>query len=392
MTADVHSGAGGAGPDGGVGGDGTRGATTETRLARAGLARITEPGDEVVGRWLAELGPVATWRAVLAGRRLPGATTERWAGLRLRAEQVDPAADLAAIGRLGGRLVCPEDREWPSQLDDLGVARPVGLWVRGRCSLRFVALRSVALVGSRACTDYGAHMASQLAADLAERGWTVVSGAAYGVDGAAHRGALAVGGSTVAVLACGVDVSYPARHGELLRRIADSGLLVAELPPGAHPTRSRFVQRNRVIAALTRGTVVVEAARRSGALITARRAERLGRHVMAVPGPVTSGLSAGAHRLIRDQATLVGSAGEIIELTGAMGEVAEEPRGPVLPRDLLAPQTARVLDALPAVGACDAQELARSACTSPEQATARLHELSSLGFVERVGDRWQLCR
>jgi DNA processing protein len=268
----------------------------------------------------------------------------------------------------------------------------VGLWVRGPCSLRFVALRSVALVGARACTEYGAHVAAELGTALAERGWTVVSGAAYGIDGAAHRGALAVGGATIAVLACGVDVSYPAGHRELLGRIAECGLLVAELAPGDHPTRARFVQRNRVIAALTRGTVVVEAARRSGALITARHAGRLGRHLMAVPGPVTSGLSAGAHRLIREEATLVGSAGEIVELVGEMGDLAEQERGPVVARDLLAPQTARVLDALPAVGAADAEELARGACTSPEAATARLHELSSLGFVERVGDRWQLCR
>ncbi|MGP4112415.1 DNA-processing protein DprA [Streptomyces sp. 4N509B] len=365
----------------------------ETRRARAALARIVEPGDERAGRWLEELGPVAVWRAVReGGQPLAGASAHRWAGMRLRAERTDPDRDLAAIARLGGRFVCPGDGEWPRQLDDLGASRPIGLWVRGPCSLRLVALRSVALVGARACTDYGAHVAAELGGALAERGWTVVSGAAYGVDGAAHRGALAVGGATVAVLACGVDVDYPAGHGELLRRIAADGLLVAELPPGAHPARSRFVQRNRVIAALTRGTVVVEAARRSGSLITARHAERLGRHLMAVPGPVTSGLSAGAHRLIREHATLVSDASEIVELTGAMGEVAEEPARPVVPRDLLAREAAQVLDALPAVGARDAEELARGACSSPEAVTARLHELSSLGFVERVGDRWQLCR
>jgi DNA processing protein len=368
------------------------GSDAESRVARAALARVAEPGDELVGRWLAELGPAETWRALQEDRRLAGASDERWAGLRLRAERASPERDLEVIARLGGRFVCPGDREWPSQLDDLGVARPVGLWLRGPCSLRFVALRSVALVGARACTDYGAHVAGELGTTLAERGWTVVSGAAYGIDGAAHRGALAVGGATIAVLACGVDVSYPARHQELLRRIAESGLVVAELPPGDHPTRARFVQRNRVIAALTRGTVVVEAARRSGALITARHADRLGRHLMAVPGPVTSGLSAGAHRLIREQATLVGSAGEVIELTGEIGELAQEAAGPSVPRDLLAPQAARVLDALPAAGAAGAEEVARGACASREAATARLCELRSLGFVERVGDQWQLRR
>jgi DNA processing protein len=363
----------------------------EGRLARAALARVAEPGDELVGRWADEIGPEETWRALREDRTLAGATPERWAGLRLRAERAAPERDLSVIAGLGGRFVCPGDREWPSQLDDLGWSRPIGLWVRGPCSLRFVALRSVALVGSRACSEYGAHVAAELGTALAERGWTVVSGAAYGVDGAAHRGALAVGGATVAVLACGVDVSYPAAHRELLGRIAESGLLVAELAPGDHPTRARFVQRNRVIAALTRGTVVVEAARRSGALITARQARRLGRHLMAVPGPVTSGLSDGAHRLIREDATLVCGVGDVIELVGEMGELARQERGPVVSRDLLAPQAARVLDAVPAVGAADAEDLARGACTSREAAIARLHELSSLGFVERVGDRWQLC-
>ncbi|MGK5530265.1 DNA-processing protein DprA [Streptomyces sp. URMC 129] len=365
----------------------------EARLARAALARVAEPGDERVGRWLARLGPVETWRALReGGPPLDGVSADRWAGLRLRARRAEPGRDLERIARLGGRFVCPGDREWPRQLDDLGAARPVGLWVRGACSLRFVSLRSVALVGARACTDYGAHVAAELATALAGRGWTVVSGAAYGVDGAAHRGALAVGGSTVAVLACGVDVPYPAAHGELLRNIAESGLLLAELPPGERPTRARFVQRNRVIAALTRGTVVVEAARRSGSLITARQAGRLGRHLMAVPGPVTSGLSAGTHRLIREEATLVGDAADVIELVGDMGELSPDPDGPAVPRDLLAPPTGEVLDALPAEGAVAVEDVARGACTSPAAALARLRELSSLGFVERVGDLWQLSR
>nr|WP_304364657.1 DNA-processing protein DprA [Streptomyces marincola] len=363
------------------------------RLARAALARVTEPGDERVGQWLTEVGPVRAWEALREGGQPPARTgAERWAGMRLRAAHTRPAADLERIAALGGRFLCPGDREWPSQLDDLGPGRPIGLWVRGPCSLRFVALRSVALVGSRACTDYGAYVAGDLATALAERGWTVVSGAAHGVDGAAHRGALAVGGSTVAVLACGVDVGYPAAHRELIDRIARSGLLVAELAPGAQPTRGRFVQRNRVIAALTRGTVVVEAAGRSGSLITARHARRLGRHLMAVPGPVTSGLSAGAHRLIRGEATLVRDAADIVELAGDMGELASEDTGPAVPRDLLAPPTGLVLDALPATRPATVEQVAASACTSPEAAEARLKELHSLGFVERVAERWQLCR
>ncbi|RKN38778.1 DNA-processing protein DprA [Streptomyces hoynatensis] len=362
------------------------------RLARAALTRIAEPGDETVGRWVAELGPAEVWEAVCEDRRLPAASADRWAGLRLRAARAAPERDLRVIARLGGRFLCPGDREWPTQLDALGAARPLGLWVRGACSLRFVALRSVALVGARACTDYGTHVACECAGALAERGWTVVSGAAYGIDAAAHRGALAAGGPTVAVLACGVDVDYPAAHQELLRAIAECGLVLAELPPGEHPTRGRFVQRNRVIAALTRGTVVVEAARRSGSLNTARHARRLGRHLMAVPGPVTSGLSAGTLRLLREDAVPVGDAAQIVELVGDIGELAEEKEAAVVPRDLLAPQAGLVLDALPVSRPTEAAEVARRACTSERAALARLRELSTLGFVERVGDRWQLRR
>ncbi|NGO71420.1 DNA-processing protein DprA [Streptomyces boncukensis] len=363
------------------------------RLARAALARVTDPGDETVGRWLGEYGPCAVVAALSRdGPRLPGVSEQRWAGLRLRAAESRPAADLDRVRELGGRFVCPGDPEWPRQLDDLGPARPFGLWVRGTPSLRYWALRSVAVVGARACTDYGAHVASLLGAGLAERGWTVVSGAAFGVDGAAHRGALAVCGPTVGVLACGVDVAYPPRHRELIGRLGERGLVVAELPPGDHPTRSRFVLRNRVIAALTRGTVVIEAALRSGSLGTARHALRLGRHTMGVPGPVTSGLSAGVHELLRGEATVVTEAAEVIELVGDMGELAPARRGPTVARDLLSGETARVLEALPAREAAHVPQLARRAGTAPAVVLAHLHELRALGFVERAGDGWQLTR
>jgi DNA processing protein len=220
----------------------------------------------------------------------------------------------------------------------------------------------------------------------------VVSGGAYGVDGAAHRGALGAGGATVAVLACGVDRPYPRGHTELIARIAEQGLVVGELPPGEHPTPSRFVLRNRVIAALTRGTVVVEAAHRSGSLVTARAAQRLGRHTMGVPGPATSALSAGVHELLRAEAQLVTDASEVIELVGDMGQLAPERRGPVLPRDLLAPATRRVLAALPARKAAAPTEIALGAQTTEDDAVARLYELRALGFVERTGDDWKLTR
>lgn len=362
-------------------------------LARVFLARVVEPGDEVAGRWMRELGVVEVARRLRdGGPQLVGVTDKRWGGLCARAGRAEPERDLEAAAGAGVRFVGPGDIEWPGQLDDLGDARPTGLWVRGRPSLRIWALRSVAVVGARACTEYGAHMAATLAAGLAEHGWVVVSGGAYGVDGAAHRGALGAGGATVAVLACGVDRPYPRGHTQLITRIAEQGLVVGELPPGDHPTPSRFILRNRVIAALTRGTVVVEAAYRSGSLVTARAAQRLGRHTMGVPGPATSGLSAGVHELLRGGAALVTDPAEVVELVGDMGELAPDRRGPVLPRDLLEPAARRVLAALPGNGAAAPYEIARGAQTTEDDVIARLYELRSLGYVERHGDGWKLTR
>ncbi|GHA47330.1 DNA-processing protein DprA [Streptomyces purpurascens] len=362
-------------------------------LARVFLTRVLEPGDEVGGRWVREFGVREVARRLAeGGPPLPGVGGKRWTGLLARAETARPHEDLAVARDAGVRFVCPGRPEWPGQLDDLGDARPLGLWVRGRAGLRMWALKSVAVVGARACTEYGAHMAATLAAGLAEQGWVVVSGGAYGVDGAAHRGALGAGGATVAVLACGVDRPYPRGHTQLIGRIAEQGLVIGELPPGDHPTPSRFILRNRVIAALTRGTVVVEAAHRSGSLVTARAAQRLGRHTMGVPGPATSGLSAGVHELLRGEAALVTDAADVVELVGDIGELAPDRRGPVLPRDLLEPATRQVLAALPGGRPARPDEIARRAQTAQEDAIARLYELRALGYVERHGDAWKLTR
>ncbi|MGW2747703.1 DNA-processing protein DprA [Streptomyces sp. NPDC001450] len=362
-------------------------------LDRVFLARVIEPGDEVGGRWLREFGAGEVVRRLRdGGEPLPGVSGTRWGGLVGRARRAEPERDLQVARAAGVRFVCPGDVEWPGQLDDLGDGRPTGLWVRGRAGLRMWALRSVAVVGARACTEYGAHVAATLASGLAERGWVVVSGGAYGIDGAAHRGTLAAGGATVAVLACGVDRPYPRGHTALINRIAEQGLVVGELPPGDHPTPSRFILRNRVIAALTRGTVVVEAACRSGSLVTARAAARLGRFTMGVPGPVTSGLSAGVHELLRGEGVLVTDAADVVELVGDIGELAPPRRGPVLPRDLLEPAARAVLAALPGSRAAPVGEIACGARTTPDDAIARLYELRALGYVERHGDGWKLTR
>jgi DNA processing protein len=314
----------------------------------------------------------------------------RW---RTRLAGIDPPRVLDACAATGGRFVIPGDAEWPTQLDDLAAARPYGLWLRGNGNLRFACLRSAALVGSRAATDYGMHVAVEIAGDLAERGWTVVSGGAFGVDARAHRGALAEHGRTIAVLACGTDVAYPASHTGLFEEITETGVIVSEWPPGARPYRGRFLVRNRVIAALTRGTVVVEAAPRSGALSTARHARDLSRHVMAVPGPITSETSRGCHRILREwNAICVTSADEVIEQIGLIGDdLATPQRPPVLPRDRLDPDTLRVLDAIPAraPGAGPATVAAESGIEL-DTTIACLGHLAAGGFIEHTPTGWHL--
>ncbi|WP_405132919.1 DNA-processing protein DprA [Nocardia sp. NBC_01388] len=217
------------------------------------------------------------------------------------------ARDLDMMERVGGRLVTPEDEEWPPLLgclpscsDNAGDVPPVALWVRGNRSLREITDRAIAVIGARASTEYGNHVAAQIAGDLAGSGWTVVAGAAFGIDAAAHRAAMAVGGVTVAVMPCGLDRPYPTAHGRLLDSIADNGLVLTEYPPGATVRRESFLDRNRLVAALSQATVAVEAGRRSGTASTLRWAGRFGRSVFAVPGPVTSAASAGCHRFIAE--------------------------------------------------------------------------------------------
>jgi DNA processing protein len=376
----------------------------DERLARATLCAIAEPGNALLGRLVARLGPYGALDVVRTGRTPDGLVTGEQAGERLaehvvswriRLSAADPEADLVVCEKLGGRLVCPGDAEWPSQLDDLGDTRPHALWLRGPGDLRYGCLRSVAMVGARAASSYGTRIAADLAAELAERGWTIVSGGAMGVDAAAHRGALAVGGDTVAVFANGVDNPYPVCNDGLFAEMIKCGLLVSESTPGTDPNRLRFLVRNRVIAALTRGTVVVEAAARSGALSTAKHARKLGRVVMAVPGPVTSLTSVGCHKLIRDTppARCVTSAAEIIEEVGHIGvDLAPEQRGPVLPHDDLDPTTRTVLEALPARGSAGPAQIAVKAGIDLATTRSRLGILAAAGFIERSDQGWRLPR
>jgi DNA processing protein len=269
---------------------------------------------------------------------------------------------------------------------------PLALWVIGTADLSEVPMRAAAIVGTRAATEYGEHVASDLSAGLCERDVAVVSGAAYGIDGAAHRAALAAEGCTVAVLAGGPDVAYPSGHSALLHRVQRSGLVVSEYPPGVRPARHRFLVRNRLVTALSGVTVVVEAGLRSGAANTAAWARALGRVVCAVPGPVTSSVSAGCHELLRGGAQLVTRAEEVVEIAGRMGEFADELPRPSTALDELSDTGKRVYEALPARGARSTDELSIEAGLPVAQLQGQLALLELAGLVQRDGGRWRLTR
>ncbi|HEX6075074.1 MAG TPA: DNA-processing protein DprA [Micromonosporaceae bacterium] len=374
----------------------------QERLARMALAHLVEPGRRDLAGLIDEYGPVDTLRRLRSGSvggRLGEAMERRdGPGTNRELERV-----LAHGERLGARVVIPEDEEWPQQVTDLvlagrredaDIAPPVCLWVRGGPRLDEALRRSVALVGARAATEYGRHVATELGFGLADRGWTVVSGGAYGIDAAAHRGALAAGGVTVAVFACGVDTAYPVGHVSLFERIVeDGGLLVSEWPPGVNPQRHRFLVRNRLIAAATTGTVVVEAAARSGSRATLARAHRLARATMAVPGPVTSAMSVGTHLELREgRAHLVTTAQEVLEEVGRIGvDLAPLPQGGMQPRDALSPDAARVLDAVPAGRPVRADRVADVAGLPVRQVHRVLPQLVVAGMVEETSDGYRLA-
>ncbi len=374
----------------------------EERLARLALARVVEPGSHEVHLALERRPATEVWDALRRGAPLGQLGQQALAGIATRVEGYEPERDRQRLADSEARVVCPGDAEWPDELTwDPGVmqgdvkqmAPPWVLFVRGRHDLGAVARGSVAVVGARAATAYGAHVATELACSLSETGLTVVSGGAYGIDGAAHRGALAAEAApTVVVLACGVDVAYPRGHDRMLAQVAQEGLVVSEVPPGSAPTRVRFLVRNRIIAALSRGTVVVEAALRSGSLSTAGRAADLGRPVMAVPGPVTSAQSAGCNQLIRDRrAELVCGAADVLELLGRPGEhLAPVRKGPADPRDRLEETVRRVLDAVPVRTPVGVARIARAAGVSALVVQQVLPPLLVAGLVEQRDGAWRL--
>lgn len=344
------------------------------RYARARWSGIAEPGDADAGRLIAAVGASAALEVLRTddpvrtgadhGVDLADAL-ERW---HPRLRHLDTPLHLRQAARFGARLVVPGDAEWPAGLDDLGPHAPAALWVRGDPALLGRLDRSVAIVGARAATGYGEHVTIELASGLVDRGFAIVSGAAFGIDGAAHRAALASAGPTVAFLAGGVDRFYPSAHEGLLTRIVERGAVVSEVPLGTAPTKWRFLQRNRLIAAASRATVVVEAGWRSGSLNTAGHAAQLGRPLAAVPGPITSSASAGCHRLIREyDAVCVTTAAEIAELVDPTGD-------PTLTFGEPSAARTRILDALGRTG----QDVSRLAATSGMSLDATRAELGML--------------
>ncbi|GHP15820.1 putative DNA processing protein DprA [Rhodococcus sp. NKCM2511] len=361
------------------------------RLAWAYLSRVAQGPHRTVTDHAAAHGPEATAAAVRAGR-----LGER---LAARAHVDTAAADLDHMAALGGRLITPDDHEWPAWrflgFDGSGLTAgvdtspPIALWALGNRSVGADTERSVSIVGTRASSPYGDHVTAEISADLALDGWTVVSGAAFGIDAAAHRAALGVEGTTMAVLACGVDRAYPAGHSRLLRQIASSGVVLSEYAPGTTPAKHRFLARNRLVAALGSAVVVVEAGWRSGARNTAAWAAKLGRPVLAVPGPVTSPTSKGCHRMIREgEAVLVSSSHDVVAEAGALGS-PEEPRPDLFREiDALSETALLIYDALPATGALSTRELSESSGVPLSKVRAALPVMEMDGFVSNDETGW----
>ena len=396
----------------------------ELRRARTQLARIFEPADRAGMALLHCLGPITLLETVTSQasppawlvqklqsamaswglRCKPTDLAARFEAWRSRLPVVDPGTDARNAHSLGAWVVIPEDPDWPEQLDDLGLSRPTALWGRGDRNHLAGLGHSVAVVGSRNASAYGAAVTRDITHQVSGEGWCIISGGAYGIDAAAHSAALTAGTSeppTVAVLACGVDRFYPSANAGLLGRIEEHGLLLSEVPLGCSPTRYRFLQRNRLIAALSRATVVTEAAWRSGSLNTAHHAESLSREVAAVPGDVLSGGSAGCHKLIReDHAVLINNGSEVLELLGPLGNDAavgiqdEQDSLARRPEDSLEPHLLRLYDALPLRQDADPSHLCRVSGLSPTEVMTGLSTLRSRGLAadsllgwRRVGSR-----
>ena len=355
------------------------------RRTRMGLCALMTWASPLLGRTLAEFGAEALWAGLLADGE--ESTFGR------RAAAIDLGELERATAACGARFLIPGDDEWPASLGSLAPGEvggmggePAGLWALGG-PLEGLS-GAVAVVGARACTRYGEQAAATLSADLAVEGRCIISGLAYGIDAAAHRGALGVGGHTVAVLAGGVDDPYPTANRRLAEAVVRAGCVLSETPPGVRPTKQAFLARNRLIAALSEAVVVVEAASRSGAKNTASWAGELARPVLAVPGPITSSLSATPHRLVRDgEAVLVTSAAEVAQAVAPLDPLREpEGRGERRPIDSLQPALLEIREAVAPRESVTPAELARRTGQSVLDVLANAHALVDGGWLDLADD------
>jgi DNA processing protein len=369
----------------------------DAKLACAYLLRVAEPPAKALVGFAAEYGVVEAAKLVRSGD-VPAKVGEETSARR---HVKDVEDDFAIAAKVGARLVTPEDPEWPAWAllpltNAMGrglrwACPPLGLWVRGQAEMADSLQRVVSVVGARSATGYGEHVAAEMGYGLAAKGMTVLSGAAYGIDGAAHKGALRADGRTIAVLACGVDRAYPAGHSLLLDRITENGLVVTEYPPGTPPGRHRFLVRNRLIAAMGSGTVVVEAGQRSGARNTAASAAALGRVLMAVPGPITSAMSVGCHELLREGlATPVSSVAEVVESVGLFGEdLVVRTDSEARPTDGLDAESLRVHEALDLADGKSAERIAEVSGVPLPRVRAVLPALELTGLADRCDSGWR---
>lgn len=377
------------------------------------LAAVTEPNDHILGVLVEHFGVVGVANEIYAmnqsarnsaemgelSQYLFGAQTglngvghkrasnalKRWA---LRAETVRIEHLLDQSEAAGSEILTRSHPSWPRQLGVLGHGEPVCLWVRGIADLAAESESGIAVVGSRAATSYGEHATSIVVAQAIRDCRVVISGGAFGIDAVAHRAALSLEGKTIAVMAGGIDRLYPAGNASLLRAIiAGGGAVVSEVPPGALPMKSRFLSRNRLIAALPSATVVVEAAWRSGSLSTAHHALELGRMVGAVPGPITSAQSAGCHRLFNEgDVRVIGSAVDVRSLYSGF-EVQHADTGKQPFQDAM---ELRVQDAMRRRGSNALEEVAHNAGLTLAEAAAVMGKLESQGVVRKDLFGWAL--
>ena len=370
---------------------------SDERRARVAWSRVLELRRERVSdaphalqSALAEVGHVEAWHRLVDGDLL------RSDNARARVAGVDVDGELDRVERTGARVVIPGDADWPEALDHPLVS-PHLLHVRGQGSLTDLSARAVAIVGSRASTGYGEAIAREIGAGAAGRGWTVVSGAAFGIDAAAHQGALAVHGPAIAVLPCGPDRVYPEGNRRLVEAVAEQGVVITELAIGTVAMRHRFLSRNRIIAALSRATLVVEAGLRSGSLNTAGWAEAMRHPVGLVPGPVTQMSSAGCHEWIqKHRGSLVTDTADLLALAGRVGEEVDLPveqLGPARELDALTPPQRRIHDLLSRSRGTSSGELAAELVLPVEEGFAEIATMSIDGWVEQDDEgRWRRAR